>query len=86
MCGRSRYRDPDHLVAKKLAADRRPPQPTEDCCERSGVLWDLVAVYRKGAVWDDRVPPAVLFNGPVVDVKADLESALSASPRIALVR
>jgi hypothetical protein len=43
------YGDPDHLIAKKLAADRRAPQPEEECCVRSGILWDLVAVHPKGA-------------------------------------
>jgi hypothetical protein len=71
------YWDPDHVVAKRLAADRRAPQPAEDCCERSGVLWDLVAVYPKGAVWEDRMPSATVFNGPVVDVTPDVESALT---------
>jgi len=80
------YWDPDHVVAKKLAADRRPPQPEEECCERSGVLWDLAAVYPKGAVWNDRMPVAVLFNGPVVEVKSDLESALAASPKLISLR
>jgi hypothetical protein len=81
--GRARqYWDPDHTVAKKLAADRRPPQPEEECCEQSGILWDLVAVYPRGATWNDRMPTAVLFNGPVVDVKQDLESRIAASPAI----
>ena len=71
------YWDPDHVVAKRLAADRRAPQPAEDCCERSGVLWDLVAVYPKGAVWEDRMPSATVFNGPVVDVTPAVESALA---------
>jgi hypothetical protein len=71
------YWDPDHVVAKKLAADRRAPQPAEDCCERSGVLWDLVAVYPKGGVWENRVPVATIFNGPVVDVTPEVESALA---------
>lgn len=80
------YWDPDHLVAKKLAADRRAPQPEEECCERSGILWDLVAIYPKGAIWNDRIPVAVLFNGPVVDMKADLESSLLARPKLVSMR
>ena len=80
------YWDPDHVVAKKLAADRRAPQPEEECCNRSGILWDLVAVYPRGAIWDDRMPTAVLFNGPVVDVKADLESAIAATPTVISLR
>ena len=85
--GRARqYWDPAHAVSKRLAADRRAPQPEEECCERSGVLWDLVAVYPRGAIWNDRMPVAVLFNGPVVDVKADIESALTAPPKSAAFR
>jgi len=76
------YWDPEHVIAKKLAADRRAPQPDEECCEQSGILWDLVAVYSKGAMWSDRLPTATLFNGPVVDVKADIESTILASPRL----
>jgi hypothetical protein len=71
------YWDPNHVVAKKLAADRRAPQPAEDCCERSGVLWDLVAVYPRGPLWEGRMPVATVFNGPVVDVAPDVESALA---------
>ena len=74
------YWDPEHLIAKKLAADRRAPQPAEDCCEQDGILWDLVAVYPKDATWNDRLPVALLFNGPVVDVKADIEAQIVASP------
>jgi len=85
--GRARqYWDPDHLVAKKLAADRRAPQPEEECCARSGILWDLIAVYPRGAAWNDRMPVAVVFNGPVVDVKSEIESSLIASPRAVAFR
>ena len=80
------YWDPDHLVAKKLAADRRSPQPEEECCERSGILWDLVAVYPNGATWTDRVPVAVLFNGPVMDVKADIAASILAAPTLSSER
>jgi hypothetical protein len=73
------YWDPDHIVATKLAADRRGPQPKEDCCERSGFLWDLVAVYPVDPIWTDRLPIAILFNGPVVDVKEDLDKSFAAA-------
>ncbi len=66
------YWDPNHLVAKQLASDARPPQPAPDCCDQSGILWDLAAIYPKGARWDDRMPPATLFNGPVVDLKTEI--------------
>lgn len=70
------YWDPEHLLAKQMAADARPPQPKQECCTQSGNLWDLVAVYPKGARWDDRMPPATVFNGPVVDVTDAIKAAL----------
>lgn len=70
------YWDPGSLIAKRMGADARAPQPEPDCCDRSGVLWDLVAVYPKGAMWTDRMPPAVVFNGPVVDVVDAVSTAL----------
>jgi hypothetical protein len=73
------YWDPDHIIAKNLAADRDRFQPKEDCCDRSGILWDLVAVYPPNPVWIDRVPAAILFNGPIVDVKEDLEKPFAAA-------
>jgi hypothetical protein len=62
------YWDPNHLVADQMVRDARAPQPVQDCCQRAGHLWDLAAVYPRGALWSDRMPTAVVFNGPVVDV------------------
>lgn len=59
-----------------MAADARPPQPEQECCTESGTLWDLVAVYPRGARWDNRMPPASVFNGPVVDVTDAVKAAL----------
>ena len=39
-------------------------------------LWDLAAVYPKGARWDDRMPTAMVFDGPVVDVSDAIKAAL----------
>lgn len=70
------YWDPNHLLAKQMARDARPPQPEQDCCVRSDILWDLAAVYPPGAVWSERMPPAVVFYGPVVDIVKEIEAAL----------
>jgi hypothetical protein len=61
--------DKDHAMAKAMAASR-DPDSKPDCCDRRGVLWDLIAVYPAGAVWEKRLPPATVFNGPVVRVVA----------------
>jgi hypothetical protein len=70
--------DKDHVMAKRMTDDARAPQPVPDCCTRSGVLWDLAAVYSGGARWDGRLPSAVVFNGPVIDVVSTIESHLRA--------
>jgi hypothetical protein len=42
-----------------------------------GILWDLVAIYPKGARWDATLPPAVVFDGPVVLVTDQMNAALA---------
>ena len=61
-----------------MAADARPPQPTQECCVRSGNLWDMAAVYPKGVRWEDRMPLATVFDGPVVEMTDAIKAALSA--------
>lgn len=73
------YWDPKHVLASQMKKDATPPQPVQDCCVRSGILWDLAAVYPPGAVWSDRMPAATLFNGPVVDVIDGIQEALDPS-------
>jgi hypothetical protein len=36
-----------------------------------------MAIYPAGAMWNERIPAATVFNGPVVDVTNALEKALS---------
>ena len=72
------YWDPNHALARQMKNDARPPQPVENCCVRSDILWDLAAVYPPGVVWTNQLPPAVVFNGPVVDVIEAIEEALAA--------
>ncbi|HEU4693186.1 MAG TPA: hypothetical protein VFS23_32710 [Vicinamibacterales bacterium] len=64
--------------------DARAPQPEQDCCLRSGILWDLAAVYEAGSIWSERMPAATVFNGPVVDAIEAIENAVApgrAKPR-----
>ena len=69
--------DAKYLVAKQLKKDARPPQPEPGCCTRNGILWDLVAVYPPDAIWtEEAMPPAVLFDGAVVDKEAEIEAAV----------
>ena len=60
-----------------MKKDARAPQPEQDCCIRSGILWDLAAVYPPGSIWSERMPAATVFNGPVVDVTEAIEDAVA---------
>jgi hypothetical protein len=73
--------DPGHVLSVQMKKDARPPQPAPDCCESSGHLWDLAAVYPAGATWTDRMPPATIFNGPVIDISESLGAALAQANR-----
>jgi hypothetical protein len=57
--------DKEHSLAQVMANSHNA-QTKPKCCNRNGILWDLIAVYPTGAVWSDRLPPAVVFDGPVV--------------------
>ena len=72
----SQYWDADHVLAHRMAEDARPPQPAQSCCLRSDTLWDLAAVYPRDARWTDRLPPATVFDGPVVDAAGAVERAI----------
>ena len=69
--------DPLHLLALRLGADARDPQPKQNCCLRNNILWDLAALYPAGVEWKDELPPAVFFNGPIVKRGPELEAALN---------
>ena len=79
------YWDPNHVLATRMKDDARPPQPEQECCVRSGILWDLAAVYPPGSMWADRMPPAAVFNGPVVDIAPAIDAALPAARTSLLV-
>lgn len=76
------YWDEDHVLAKLMARDARPPQPKHDCCESDGVLWDLVAIYPQDARWEATLPPAVVFDGPVMRVTDQMNAALAKITRV----
>jgi len=57
--------DRDHALAKLMAISQ-DAQTKHKCCTRSGILWDLIAVYPAQTLWSDRLPAAVVFDGPVV--------------------
>jgi hypothetical protein len=73
------YWDPSHLVSTQIATDARPPQPKPDCCRQRGMFWDVAIVYPAGATWTDRLPPAILFNGPMIDIATAIEAAVIAA-------
>ena len=65
--------DKDHLVAKEL--DQQLAANTQlHCCRRSGVLWDMVALYPHDVQWENARPDFV--DGPVVKASGGMEKSL----------
>jgi len=65
--------DKDRLVAKELK--QQFPPSRELCCQRNGVLWDVVAVYPRGVEWGSAGPE--YFGGAVLDVAGEVRQRLS---------
>jgi hypothetical protein len=65
--------DKDHLVAKQLDKQLSSLQP--NCCRNEGILWDLVALYPKGAHWD---ATPIFVDGPVAKVEDALTTRVQA--------
>ena len=45
--------------------------------DRRSVVWDYIAVYPAGAVWEDRPPESLYHGGPVVRVTEPARAALT---------
>jgi len=68
----SQYWDKDHLVATLLREHVPPDEP--NCCNKDGVLWDLVALYPKHSVL--KSAPSFIA-GPVVKAVNNAKERLS---------
>ena len=68
--------DKDHLVATELK--QQFPTSRKLCCQRKGVLWDVIAVYPSGVEWGTATPD--YFGGAVLDVADEVSHRLSAVP------
>jgi hypothetical protein len=62
----SQYWDKEHLVSR-LLGER----------DRSSVVWDYVAVYEPGKLWDQAPPEPVYSNVPVIKGVAGAREAVS---------
>ena len=49
----SQYWDKEHLVSKSIG-------------EKDGVIWDYVAVYERGKLWDKAPPEPAYSKAPVI--------------------
>lgn len=45
--------------------------------DRHNVVWDYIAVYPPGAVWEHNPPPALYHGNPVVRVKGAAREAIT---------
>jgi hypothetical protein len=61
----AQFWDKDRLISRLLGEH-----------DRRSVVWDFIAVYPPGAVWQDRPPQPVYRGGPVVHVSEEARAAL----------
>jgi hypothetical protein len=66
--------DKDHFVAQEL---QQQLSSSQLCCQRNGIIWDVAAVYPKGAQWGISSP--VFFGGNVLDVADKVRQRLLAA-------
>ena len=71
--------DPNHLVADQLARFGDPSQNQPECCIQRGTLWDLAAVYPPRTLWEQRLPHALVYGGPVISQRDSITEALDRS-------
>ena len=62
----SQFWDKGRLISHSIGAHNR-----------RNVVWDYIAVYTRGAVWNERPPEALYQGGPVVDVIEPAQVALA---------
>lgn len=60
----SQYWDKEHLVSKSIG-------------ETDGVVWDYVAVYSPGKMWEKSPPGPVFSKSPVVRAIAETRAAIT---------
>lgn len=45
--------------------------------DRGSTVWDYIAVYPPGALWEDRLPKALYDGGPVIRVTEETRAAVA---------
>jgi hypothetical protein len=61
----AQFWDKDRLISRSMGEH-----------DRRSVVWDYIAVYPPGAVWEDGPPEALYHGGPVVRVTEPARAAL----------
>lgn len=70
-------RVPDIRALQLWDPTRRLSQAMGGGTGREDVIWDVVAIYPRGAEWAAGPPPHVFLDGPVVNVIAAFRQKLS---------
>jgi hypothetical protein len=68
--------DQEHLVSRVLRQQLTADEP--NCCEKEGLLWDLIAIYPKSASLHSK---PVFVAGPVVKAADSAKKHLSAEEK-----
>jgi hypothetical protein len=64
-CRASQFWDKGRLISRSMGEH-----------DRRSVIWDYIAVYPAGAIWQERPPEALYAGGPVVKVPDPARAAI----------
>ena len=63
-------------IVRSIRADPSRYSPPQEISE-DFIVWDLVALFSKGARWDEDLPVPVHYGGPVVETVAGTREKLA---------
>jgi hypothetical protein len=72
----TQFWDHGHALANQIARDAAASKDHPNCCEHKEILFDLVALYPRGAKWSDRLPHPDVFDGPIFRTVPKIETAV----------
>ena len=76
----NQYWDPDRVVSADMvrSVNEAPARyGFEGPLPADFIVWDVVAVFPRGARWDGAIPIPVFYDGPVVNAIDDARKAIS---------
>jgi hypothetical protein len=78
--GARQFWDPNRIVSKDIvrAILAHPDRYRVEDVDKDTIVWDTVALFPKGVLWEDDLPMPTFYGAPVVDSIEGLSKGLEA--------